>query len=176
MGILLLLVGCICVAASFFIPSDQEGNKENENVIINYENREVVDHSTSEKLMAINEYSDFVLQEIEKKHKELLFMYQLINEKETTVKQNKQEQTAMDTKDTENNNVEEEKYQHEQRKEKLETLKQMVQQDVEDNLNNNHQILSMYQNGHTIKEIAKTLGLGIGEVKLVIDLFKEVSP
>jgi DNA-binding NarL/FixJ family response regulator len=38
--------------------------------------------------------------------------------------------------------------------------------------NNNSQILSLYSQGKTIIEISKLLGLGQGEVKLVIDLFK----
>lgn len=37
--------------------------------------------------------------------------------------------------------------------------------------NNNKAILDLYNNGKTNIEIAKTLGLGMGEVKLVIDLF-----
>lgn len=38
--------------------------------------------------------------------------------------------------------------------------------------NNNSEILALYSQGKTIMEISKLLGLGQGEVKLVIDLFK----
>lgn len=38
--------------------------------------------------------------------------------------------------------------------------------------NNNHVILELYNEGKTIMEIAKLLGKGQGEVKLVIDLFQ----
>ena len=38
--------------------------------------------------------------------------------------------------------------------------------------NYNTQILTLYSQGRTVMEISKLLGLGQGEVKLVIDLFK----
>lgn len=39
--------------------------------------------------------------------------------------------------------------------------------------NHNQKILDMYRNGTDAVEIAKELGLGVGEVKLVIGLFRE---
>ncbi len=46
-------------------------------------------------------------------------------------------------------------------------------QDVEEQgRNNNERILELYQQGRSAVAIAKELGLGVGEVKLVIDLFK----
>lgn len=44
--------------------------------------------------------------------------------------------------------------------------------DGEDSRNNNEKILALYKEGKSNTVIAKELGLGIGEVKLVIDLFK----
>ena len=38
--------------------------------------------------------------------------------------------------------------------------------------NNNDKILRMYKDGMSNVDIAKELGLGVGEVKLVINLFK----
>ena len=38
--------------------------------------------------------------------------------------------------------------------------------------NKNEQILELYRQGKSNVVIAKTLGLGVGEVKLVIDLYK----
>ena len=38
-------------------------------------------------------------------------------------------------------------------------------------LNSNDRILALYRQGKSSVDIAKTLGLGVGEVKLVIDLF-----
>ena len=45
------------------------------------------------------------------------------------------------------------------------------QQDVEGR-NNNERILELYKQGKSKVSIAKELGLGVGEVKLVIDLFR----
>ena len=46
-------------------------------------------------------------------------------------------------------------------------------QDVdEQGRNNNERILDLFQQGRSTVAIARELGLGVGEVKLVIDLFK----
>lgn len=51
-----------------------------------------------------------------------------------------------------------------------------VEEDLEEEFaegeNSNAIILEMYKNGSSILEIAKQLGLGVGEVKLVIDLYR----
>ncbi len=44
--------------------------------------------------------------------------------------------------------------------------------DGENTANNNERILSLYQQGKSKVAIARELGLGVGEVKLVIDLYK----
>lgn len=41
---------------------------------------------TNEKMMAINEYSDTVLDEINKSHKEVVFLYDMLNDKQETLK------------------------------------------------------------------------------------------
>lgn len=47
-----------------------------------------------------------------------------------------------------------------------------LQETDEDGRNNNEKILELYNRGKSMVAIAKELGLGVGEVKLVIDLFK----
>ena len=49
----------------------------------------------------------------------------------------------------------------------------MEQKEAETLANNNQSILMLHQQGLDIREIAKQLGLGVGEVKLVIDLYRE---
>ena len=44
---------------------------------------------------------------------------------------------------------------------------------ADENMNHNQRILDMYRKGKTDVDIAKELGLGVGEVKLVIGLFRE---
>lgn len=41
---------------------------------------------TNEKIMAVNEYSDTVLEEINKNHKEVLFLYDMLNDKQDNLK------------------------------------------------------------------------------------------
>ena len=43
---------------------------------------------------------------------------------------------------------------------------------VQEGQNNNEKILEMHRQGKSTVAIAKELGLGVGEVKLVIDLYK----
>ena len=59
--------------------------------------------------------------------------------------------------------------QQEERKEVLKGMGELQEPAVE---NNNDKILRMYKEGMSNVDIAKELGLGVGEVKLVINLFK----
>ena len=47
-----------------------------------------------------------------------------------------------------------------------------TEETAEEGQNNNERILEMHRQGRSTVEIAKELGLGVGEVKLVIDLYK----
>lgn len=51
-------------------------------------------------------------------------------------------------------------------------LEDVLEEEFEDKDNSNDIILEMYRNGNSILEIAKQLGLGVGEVRLVIDLYQ----
>ncbi|MFP4697277.1 MAG: DUF6115 domain-containing protein [Eubacteriales bacterium] len=161
LNLFLFLAGCGLIVLSYIF-KPKVIKKESAHKDFNIDNETSnnnVEEPVSEKLMAINEYSDFVLEEIEKKHKELLFMYQVIAEKEKKLK--------MNNKTTSNSNVE-------VHKESKTTINSSANEN-QDIINNNKKILSLYNEGHSVKDIAKDLRLGIGEVKLVIDLFKEVK-
>lgn len=45
-----------------------------------------MDRLTNEKMMAVNEYSDTVLEEINKNHKEVVFLYDMLNDKHENIK------------------------------------------------------------------------------------------
>ncbi len=49
---------------------------------------------------------------------------------------------------------------------------EVLEEEFKENENSNDIILEMYRNGSSVLEIAKQLGLGVGEVKLVIDLYQ----
>ena len=49
---------------------------------------------------------------------------------------------------------------------------EVLENEFKDDSNANDIILEMYNSGRSVIEIAKELGLGVGEVKLVIDLYQ----
>lgn len=148
---------------------------------------------SNEKIMAVSEYSDTVLAEIDKNHKEAMFLYDMLNDKhkdigrtidlatdfkglddiaEETFETNTPvaevsayEEASAETQTADSNSVKETK---------SGTL-QMNQTDIsfmQDGGNNNERILELHKQGKSNVSIAKELGLGVGEVKLVIDLFE----
>ena len=54
----------------------------------------------------------------------------------------------------------------------VEEQEQMIVTEPQEDANQNQVILNLYNEGKSIMEIAKLLGKGQGEVKLVIDLFQ----
>ncbi len=112
--ILLLAAGALLITASFFIKTNDDVytdisglvkdevkksiEEESENMRKHVE--DVVDEAvtyaeektertleriSNEKIMAVNEYSDTVLEEINKNHKEVMFLYDMLNDKQTNL-------------------------------------------------------------------------------------------
>ncbi len=153
------------------------------------------DQETNEKIMAISEYSDTVLDSMNKSHNEVMFMYSMLNEKqekltELTKDIQELESSLVQKKSKESSKVSLQK-EKEQNIDKLGvenvspvpkqvTLKEAfsahvneMSQDDTRPKNKNEEILKLSQQGIGQMEIAKQLGLGIGEVKLVLGLFEE---
>lgn len=227
-----------------------------------------MDRLTNEKMMAVNEYSDTVLAEINKNHKEVVFLYDMLNDKhenlktivseaskksseikqtlqdaEITVKEARQAADEMaaesakrmeelkasekvmeagDFKPIEAEKIEIEQLEaqtseapeeKEQKKQKPKAVRKprapkavkeeavplsdsadegeakalaanvipgaapevavaLKEEEESVGRNNNERILALHKAGKSNMAIAKELGLGIGEVKLVIDLFE----
>lgn len=149
---------------------------------------------TNEKIMAVNEYSDTVLQEIHKNHEEVMFLYDMLNSKHTNLKNtvseiNKTVKEAEETKREAEAVVNsfqklspekieeepEESVQTADETEYQETADISLMQDTDNQgRNSNEKILKLYKQGKSNVAIAKELGLGVGEVKLVIDLYKNM--
>ena len=209
-----------------------------------------MDRLTNEKMMAVNEYSDTVIQQIKKDHEEAVFLYDMIDNKHSQVKNTAAELTqlekdvkrlsesidskaasvqsfeqpavteyvpepavkapvaepvvktpdvpaapvddfvslasdAIEVADAEDTVVNKDK----PKKEPKARTKNKPQDEVSDgpmgnenvelmfdsdmgSMNNNDKILALHKEGKSNMAIAKELGLGVGEVKLVIDLFK----
>lgn len=161
---------------------------------------------SNEKIMAVNEYSDTVLQEIHKNHEEVLFLYDMLNDKhanlkdtvsqvnktvkeaeeatrEVTAAVNNIQKIAPETvqdnvPENENLTVQDEKV----KEPEIVTEKEPEQVAMDINFlqtegserNSNGKILELHRQGKSKVAIAKELGLGVGEVKLVIDLHKNM--
>lgn len=136
---------------------------------------------TNEKMMALGDYAVTVCDEIEKNHKEVMFLYSMLNDKEKELKDlvtnaegkaselRKANELAMESfvaVPTDLEPIDE-----------LDTAFDYEEQDtyeepVVEAENTNDIILEMKRNGMSILEIARQLGLGVGEVKLVVDLYQ----
>jgi hypothetical protein len=148
---------------------------------------------SNEKIMAVNEFSDQILEKIKRNHEEVVFLYDMLNDKQkelrSAVKEidssKKKVQEIMESK-ADNNKIQATKNPKNQMPSK--SVNQASQLDKPMNTpteatqelstlnslssNNNTEILALYSHGRSVMEISKLLGLGQGEVKLVIDLFK----
>lgn len=281
--IVLLLIGIICVAVSFifFMRFDGPENVQSVNVSLSDKQKEAIkgqissvfkeqtdeltrnvevitkdalEHLSNEKIKELSEYSDTVLAEINKNHTEVMFLYDMLNEKSKEVHNNirdlnlaaeavqeamtqqneaiskkteaeaaenavKEEQDAKKSKpkttkrttaskttaskaaakstavtrkrttkpkSADADDVKENVSQRESIEKPVsgtvqETVEKEAQVDNEkqekpvSNENKKEAVLSLYNDGRSVVEIAKTLGIGVGEVKLVLDLFKGIK-
>lgn len=231
MEIILLTAGGIIFILSFFIP-DKKGasgslGRSAENEIKELVSREmesmrvhvdeVVEESvaeamekterslerlTNEKIMAVSEYSDTVLTEIHKNHEEAVFLYDMLNNKHTSLKNTVAEVNTVVREAEEAMHSLEQRIPEavgaidrggeeavawsqaetevaetvtEQEKGETVAVPEEWTTDGEQDYNNNEKILRLYRQGKSAVMIAKELELGIGEVRLVIDLFRKQS-
>ncbi len=209
--IILLIAGGIIFVLSFFIPTGKGADagtkemvkKEVKNVVAREMDEvkeriedivdETVDYAvekterslervSNEKIMAVNEYSDTVLEDINKNHQEVMFLYDMLNDKHENIKStvSKIEQTVKEAEavggqfSVQGMSAEE----NEEADMAEETPEESQKEDISfingssEKENQNERILELHNAGKSNVEIAKELGLGVGEVKLVIDLFR----
>lgn len=146
-----------------------------------------LEKETNEKIMAIDEYSNTVLESMNKTHNEILFLYSMLNDKHTELTElaAQLQQFSENMKHTENEVLEnlalaakdvEQKLSDSEPIDENEAIRascEAVQAELEQNqINHNERILLLHQQGLSDVEIARELGLGLGEIKLVIGLFK----
>ena len=151
---------------------------------------------TNEKIMAISEYSDTVLSSMNKSHDEIVFLYDMLNEKQERVTEIIKELTLMQSAVAQMEETLDDKLQktgvsmeeeaevlQQERTDAIEpkqTLEEAFRTQVSSNdagldeePQQNEQILSLYREGMSEVDIAKQLGRGLGEIKLVLGLFGE---
>ncbi|MBR6697377.1 MAG: hypothetical protein IKL73_03775 [Lachnospiraceae bacterium] len=160
-----------------------------------------LDKVSNRKIMELSEYSDTVLADIKKNHDETVFLYDMLNEKTKEIKlimkeaaekpvkvtrAKKAEKTeTVEVAETQAQEVPKETTKKTTRTTKtakatkevkaepvVEAAVSNTKVNFEGTSNSNNRILDLHNQGKSNIEIAKELNLGIGEVKLVIDLYK----
>ena len=203
--VILLIVGIVIFIGSFLLPAgrsdagriDTDAAKQEIHGLIEEEMKTVraqvvekaersLERLTNEKIMAVNEYSDTVLQEIHKNHEEAMFLYDMLNNKHANIKDTVSkvdkavkaaedkvkaidDTPAVKTEETEKVIPADEPA---KTQEAVSPEIGFMGETAEEGQNNNEKILEMHRQGKSTVAIARELGLGVGEVKLVIDLYK----
>lgn len=221
MEIVLLILGAVIFAASFMIPESKgkldektlELGEEKVKEIINGQMKDAkerlqdaVDETLSnavekserslervsnEKITAVSEFSETVLEDIHKSHQEVMFLYDMLQDKQKNLKETAKEvdRTSAIAKEAKNELENAAKQIQEdanltaipfEKSEPVEgqdgnresSVLPAVDELLDEGINNNEKILEMHKQGKSNVAIAKELGLGVGEVNLVIDLFE----
>lgn len=154
---------------------------------------------SNEKITAVSEFSETVLGDIHKGHQEIMFLYDMLHEKQKNLLETAKEveRTSAIARETKNELENAAKIMQEDAVKivqeegktaaippdeikKAETGEETVgsveapeeSEEAKNGMNNNDRILEMHKQGKSNITIAKELGLGVGEVNLVIDLFE----
>ena len=174
-----------------------------------------LEKQTNEKIMAINEFSDTVIEKINKTHNEIMFLYSMLNDKHTELtdftsgltqqlqdlKSQEEEMTSYYLSQIKNQipqnpkpaeppavkpvvtkavfqeaqpqaaSAEEAQPQNTPEQTNAETVSDVSDQ-AEEEVNVREEILRLYEEGRDSVAIAKKLGLGVGEVRLILGLYK----
>ncbi len=152
-----------------------------------------LEKETNEKIMAISEYSDTVISDMNKSHNEIMFLYSMLNDKHTEMTgmasdlqrlaadiRNLQERIRSNTPQyipPEHGAVREERTEDLSAEvvsepSAVSEFTETVPSDAFGKDNHNEEILILHREGLSEVEIARRLGLGVGEVRLVIGLYR----
>ncbi len=153
-----------------------------------------LEKETNKKIMAVSEYSDTILETMNKTHNEIMFLYSMLNDKHVELTQfaNSLKQiTLQKLNPAVNTNMfaeelaptsEREIYASEVLakdanifNEEKDALYDISNEDNEnmESYSKNERILALHKMGKSDVEIAKDLECGLGEVRLVLGLYKE---
>ena len=225
--IVLLLIGIICIAVSFMFSVKLDGTEKTQSTgtklsdnqkedirrqitsIFNEQTaritqtvedrtRDELERLSNQKIKEFADYSDTVLGEINKSHNEVMFLYDMLNEKSKEVHNNirdmqkaadKQKASigaergfhaVKDNTDPDKNHMEEAALLYNAEISAAVDVNKAVSVSQDENIqaggieagdSKRDNVLKLYKQGKSVIEIAKTLGIGVGEVRLVIDLF-----
>ena len=147
--------------------------------------KRAMEKESNEKIMAISEYSNTVIDSMNKTHDEILFLYSMLNDKHAELtglaSQLQQFSDHMRIPEPEMVPPGIPEPEPEMETEETQAMERMPVRQAgnasrsmlaDDGLNHNEKILRLHQQGYTDVVVARTLGLGLGEVRLVIGLFR----
>lgn len=212
--IVLLILGFICISVSFFIGNRQkqtsgsetlpEGGtrdiwnskeeelvrnqidsilkEEKENVIT--ETTEYLNRKSNEKIMEFDEFSSQLMEKINHNHEEVVFMYNMLSEKEKELKEDVVKKPAVKKKEavsvakpkttekTEavSSHIKKERTSQAAKKKAPELHSETLEEGSRSD-DANEKIIQMYKQGKSVLEISKEMNIGQGEVKLMIALY-----
>lgn len=220
--IVLLILGIVIFAVSFLIPApkqkiDTKALKEEEEKVKELVDGQVkeakeklqsfadetvsdavektersLERVSNEKITAVSEFSETVLEDIHKSHQEIIFLYDMLHDKQKNLLETAKEiertrAIAKETKDELESTVQEAVLVENQEAAitakatasdafgaKADTDLPKPEEGNGEEINNNEKILEMHKQGKSNVAIAKELGLGVGEVNLVIGLFEVI--
>lgn len=141
--------------------------------------KDQMNHLCNDKIMAMDEFSRQILSKIDANHQEVVFMYNLLGEKENELKEL---MTGKVTPEEDGDTFmpeepvmeQEEEPDAELEKDALdEIFKEQwgASEEEPDREKINRKIKKMQEQGQSVLEISKALDMGQGEVKLVLDLY-----
>ena len=190
-AIVLIVIGIICVIISIILGiTDNKEQADTASYVSDYDSAKQVsqvskaiddiiekkmqdieekteaslDKISNTKILEMNEYADNVLKEINRNHNEVMFMYDMLNEKDKEIKTTVKSVNATNTQARGMGTVRE-------RLIKLDETQKAPQRISDDKLDKNQKIMTLYNNGYNDIDIAKRLKFGVGEVRLVIKLY-----
>lgn len=144
----------------------------------------------NQKTLALGDYAVTVNEEIERNHNEVMFLYSMLSDKQKEI------MTTATMVDDYRKDIEayvqanhvpvglQQSAEDEQLEEAIREIDDSIAENQAEENNDNYVkevdssrdvILEMHKSGLSILEIAKNLGLGVGEVKLVVDLYQGES-
>lgn len=134
----------------------------------------------NQKTLALGDYAVTVNEEIERNHNEVMFLYSMLNDKQKEIMTTanmvddyrKDVEAFVISNEFAKYTPEEEQILQEEIKNIDESILEDAKEDVQEVDSSRDVILEMHKSGLSILEIAKHLGLGVGEVKLVVDLYQ----
>lgn len=198
MSLIIFLCGAfILIYGIFFAPTEEEEKmidnsldiSSMERILSGLENK----LGDADKMMGeLDKFSKYVTNEMQDKYKEMMFLYQMIDDKEKAVKK--------EAAETNDQKVKNELVQAEIKKDKAEREEAIRREQKKNAVNsfysnsgNNkdasakaeakapmmvakssfNDVVYMYESGKSVEEIAKALGKGKGEIRLMLDLMGE---